>query len=210
MMVHTIKARRGDASDGKGMIVDQDSAPDRARGSAEVLLPEAVTQYCDARATALVISNGDKAAGRRTNSQRFEEVPADPKPIRILDGAALREIEACTAPCEGTGENILVGSQSFPERIGICGASTSSYPRSSNLNLNQIFRPFDRQESQHDGIQHAEDGGVGADAEGESQHCHRREAGALGQHPQAVANVLNEGAHNFLLCAVQEIMNSEL
>ena len=52
-----------------------------------------------------------------------------------------------------------------------------------------------RQVPQDDGLQHGEDGGVGADAECERQHRNGREAGVLREGSQAVAKVLDEGAY---------------
>ena len=43
------------------------------------------------------------------------------------------------------------------------------------------------------GVDEAEDGGVGADAERQREHGDGREPGALGQHAQAVAQILKHG-----------------
>src|SRR6266567_509556 len=49
---------------------------------------------------------------------------------------------------------------------------------------------LNRQLSQHHRVDQAKDGGIGVDAEGKQQHCHRREAFVLEQHSQTVTQVL--------------------
>ena len=64
--VHTEKAGRGHADDFKRVGAERKGAADGARGSAIMLLPEAVTQYRRAGASALVVRGCIKrpAAGR--------------------------------------------------------------------------------------------------------------------------------------------------
>ena len=46
------------------------------------------------------------------------------------------------------------------------------------------------QRPQEHGIEGREDRGNGADGEGQGDHRHRGEAGALAQHPESVAKIL--------------------
>ena len=64
--------------------------------------------------------------------------------------------------------------------------------------LHETIRIFVGQRAQQDRVDDAKDGGVGADAEGERDDRHGREAGVLRQHAQAVSHVLKKGTHNFL------------
>ncbi len=60
------------------------------------------------------------------------------------------------------------------------------------LEKNKVLRILDGKRSEHDGIDEAEDGGVSADAESESEHGDGGEAGGSAQHAQGVAQVLNQ------------------
>jgi hypothetical protein len=56
-----------------------------------------------------------------------------------------------------------------------------------------------RERPQKHGIGQAEHGRVGANPDGERKNGDEREAGVGGQHPDAVANIVPECAHIFLL-----------
>jgi hypothetical protein len=58
--------------------------------------------------------------------------------------------------------------------------------------LDELVRFGIRQRPEQDGIDHAEDSGVGPDTERQREHRHRGEARILPQHPHAETNVLNE------------------
>ena len=60
--------------------------------------------------------------------------------------------------------------------------------------LDELLRIRDRQLVQHDGIEQAEDRGIGADAERQREHCHSREAGIAAHQPESVSQVAPE--HN--------------
>ena len=59
----------------------------------------------------------------------------------------------------------------------------------------------DRQLAQHDGVEQAEDGGVGADAECQGEHRHGREAGAAPHQPEGVAEVVRQHSNECMTCA---------
>ena len=52
-----------------------------------------------------------------------------------------------------------------------------------------------RKGTEEDGVDDAENGGGGADAQGQAEHGNRGEAGVLSEHAKAVANVLQERRH---------------
>ena len=54
----------------------------------------------------------------------------------------------------------------------------------------QLLRVLDRQHLQQHGVDQAEDGGIGADAERQRKHRDRSKTGALGQQASAVDEVL--------------------
>jgi hypothetical protein len=54
---------------------------------------------------------------------------------------------------------------------------------------------FEWKRMQKDGSYHAEYGGVGTDAEGESKNCHGGEAGRSPEHSQAILQILEKCLH---------------
>ena len=63
------------------------------------------------------------------------------------------------------------------------------------IQLHQPLRISHRQGAQHDGVDQTEDGGIGADAEGQRDHGNGGETGALAQHAHAVADILKQTFH---------------
>jgi hypothetical protein len=57
------------------------------------------------------------------------------------------------------------------------------------LQLHQLLRVSHRQPPQHQRIDQAEDGGIGADAQRQRQHDDKREAWVFGEHPEGISNV---------------------
>src|SRR5207245_11002116 len=72
----------------------------------------------------------------------------------------------------------------------------SRYPRKAGLRW-RVIKLYERvrlvkwQRAQQDRIDHAEDRGIRADAEGEGEHGDGRESGILAQHAQAEAQILD-------------------
>ena len=64
---------------------------------------------------------------------------------------------------------------------------------------------FHRERTQKHGVGQAEYGRIGAYADGERKNGDEGEAGIGGQHADAVANVVPEGAHIFLLRRTRRI-----
>jgi len=59
----------------------------------------------------------------------------------------------------------------------------------------EVLRIAHGQRAQHDGVDQAEDCGIGSDAEGERNDCEGGKAGTLAQHAQAVADILKQTLH---------------
>ena len=59
--------------------------------------------------------------------------------------------------------------------------------------IRERLRLRHRQLLEHQPVDHAEDGGIGADAQGQRQDSHNREAGVPAQHARAVTQVLPQG-----------------
>jgi hypothetical protein len=64
------------------------------------------------------------------------------------------------------------------------------------VDTDQLLRIGIGQRLQQDGIDDTEDGGIGADSQGEREQRHGGERGALDQPPKSVANILAEVVHS--------------
>jgi len=60
------------------------------------------------------------------------------------------------------------------------------------VNCHELLRGGHRQRADDEGVEQAEDGGVGADSERQGQNGGGRESGVLAQHAQRVSEVLEE------------------
>ena len=69
-------------------------------------------------------------------------------------------------------------------------------PEPGRHDLDESLRSGVRQRFEQQGVDRAEDGGVGPDAEREREHCHRGEGGALGEGADGVTHVLKESVHH--------------
>ena len=95
-----------------------------------------------------------------------------------MNGASLRKIKPFFAPGERVGEDILAVAHVFPQSIS--KTIVGSVPRRIEFEqLHQLLGLLNGKKPQHDGINQAENGCVGADSQCERQHCHEGEAGRL-------------------------------
>ena len=129
--------------------------------------------------------HGEIRAGNELDIHRFEIGASADRAVHLRkqyaqDGARI-------------GEDLILLPHLTIERIGIevrkgevVGAATRP-PRSKQDELSGVL---DRQFAQHDGVQQAEDGGVGANPQGQRQHRDRHQARAAHHGPQAVTQVL--------------------
>src|SRR5256885_11234005 len=93
-------------------------------------------------------------------------------------------------------------SEMFKDRVlrapivEVCGCYLTSFAFTIELlNRDDAFGVFIRQTTQQNAVDDAEDGGAGADAQGESYHHNRGESGMLHQPPQTVSNVFDYRIH---------------
>jgi hypothetical protein len=63
------------------------------------------------------------------------------------------------------------------------------------IEAHQLMGLFVRERAQEDGVDDAEDGGVGTDSERQGNHGNGREAGSPDPRPERVANVLEGLLH---------------
>ena len=192
-----VKGRRGDAHDREGVAVELEQVPDDTRISSEPALPVAVVEHGHrARVGLMVVLGTQGAADRRPHPEDVEEVAGDDFPERSLGltlgfetqghgkaGQDAREdlVLVAKVPVHGIRER-LVG-----EERALVGARA--------VEQHQLLGAGHGQEPQEDLIQQGEDRGVGADAQTQRGHHQQGEARILGQHPDGVAQVLDESFH---------------
>src|SRR6185295_2655382 len=92
------EARRRDADDVVAVAVEDDAAADR-RVAAVLALPEAIADDRGRRrATRVIVSRRDDAAGECGNLERLEEVAAHTQSLRVAYLAARRQVERDGSP----------------------------------------------------------------------------------------------------------------
>ena len=129
--------------------------------------------------------HGEIRAGHQLDIHRFE--------ARASAHRAVHASKQDTQHGADVGEDLILLPHLTIERIGIevrkgevVGAATRP-PRSKQDELSGVL---DRQFAQHDGVQQAEDGGVGSNPQGQRQHRDGHQARAAQHGPQAVTQVL--------------------
>ena len=174
--------------------VERDAGTDHIRVGAEGALPEAVAQDDDRRLAGRVFIRPQQPSVERLRAEQVEQAggrqnPFDP--LRVLAGqqragAALRN------------RHLLERS--------VFGADVDELPRRrpvlrdvdawrSQPQHREPVRVGIRQRLEQQRVDDAEDGGVGADADGERDDDHQRQRGRAPQRPDGVAEVLQEGSH---------------
>jgi len=131
--------------------------------------------------------DGEVVAGDQIDAEQFERRAGDGSVGAELDAAHGGDAGKGLGPAfefaiEGVGE----------ERPALVGQSVGAAHRSAVAEEDKLLRILDGQRAEHDGVEQGEDGGVGADAEGERKQGHEGEAGALGEGAAAEAQVGEE------------------
>ena len=112
-----------------------------------------------------------------------DELPLDPFCLAVQIHPEPTETPNSKYP----GKYLVVIAKSLEGRVG----KASRSPFRVNLDeLDQFLRILDRHHSQHDGVDQAEDGRIGANAESQCQHRYRSEAGILPKHAKRVMKVV--------------------
>ena len=175
---HEIEPRRHDAEDPVRQPVHADVAPHDCRIAAEAPPPQVVAEDDDLLAPRLVLLGAEGAAEGRRDAEDVEKRPGDADaghPRRCLPR---REVEArelhrrdARKDVRALGEGDVISGR----EVGLDRA------RRGCRDVHQSLRPRHRQRAQHDRIDDAEDGGRGADSQGQRQHGDQGEAGMGGE-----------------------------
>ncbi len=161
---------------------------DNARVAVERVLPQAVAQNYNSGASCRVFCSGKVAPDHGPKTKDVKIARGDPLPVHILSTSGRLQIHATGPAGNGSrhGGNIIAKVPPAItidlDGIGEIGrAGDALHQRSQALRLRIRKRP------QEDGVDHAEDGGVGADAQCQGEDHNRGIAGVLAQLFQRVA-----------------------
>ena len=151
-------------------------------------LPIVVAEHCYGRLPGLVVIDGESPAEGGADTQHVEVAPRHEIAVNKFWMAVNRHTHGAPIPREDAREGMAAVAELFESRVGkvIFGAACGR----DSVDEHQVLRVLDGEQSKEEGVHKAEDGGVRPDAERERQHRHGCEAGILGQHPQAVAQIL--------------------
>src|SRR5262249_24012144 len=112
-----MEARRSDANDFEGVVVECEAFPDDRRVAREIALPESVAQIRGTySAPGLVIFWSEKASEDGLEAQHTEEVAADAQAPCVADFAAGSQVEGLVAPNGYLGEAFLTLANLLPHR----------------------------------------------------------------------------------------------
>ncbi len=200
------EARRHDADDLEGVAVDEDrSADDRGIGGVAPV-PESVTKDDEPGTVGEVLLGRERAADHRRDAERRERVGADARARDALGFLAAGQVHLSFAP----GRDLL----QRPAAPAIVHDLALGHPglverRPLAPDHHRAIGLGPRQRPEEHGVEHAEDGGVGADPERERQDGNGREAWTAEERARPEPEVLPEcfeecgAGHNTCLRAFQ-------
>ena len=183
------------------LVIEARALTDDVAPAAESLAPQRVADHGDARSAVHLVRGGERTAKHRLHAEHVEEVRVDHRsrqPVRLIGG---RERDARRAKAGETGEAVM--ARAPVEKVRRVGAvETLSRQAIGAADQDEIAGARKRQRTQQHRVDHAEDGGVRADADGDRQDGEQRErrraterAGGIAQIlPQQVDHLVPRGA----------------
>jgi hypothetical protein len=201
------KARRRDARDGVGRLIDRNGRADRRGIQAEVLLPCAIAHHRHRRGAGPVVRGRNRAPREHSDAERREVVArnkfackwfrrtgrsAPPRAqlrIAALERGHLGELRRVIAELavKVIGENYPVALQ--PPNYAAIVAVPQPVKR---------MGVFHRQRLEHHRVHQREDGRIGADAQRQRQYADYRKSRRVPQPPESITKVLDQ-LHGALL-----------
>jgi hypothetical protein len=160
---------------------------------AEARSPETVAQDGDV-SSGLIFGGDEGSPQQRLGAQDIEETRAD---------CARFDVESFTRAGKCRRARVVGGDgfesavlRSEIDEIGIAERAVHIVEvHIGALEPDEALALRKRKRLENDGVDDAEDGGVGADAEGQRQHHDGGETGLFREHTQGVANVLPQTIH---------------
>ena len=184
-----------DADDGVAVMVERDVAADDVAIGAEDRLPGFMAQHHDVSSGLLLVAK--KAPPHHgVDPQHAEEIGADGLRLQ-LPGSAFAGQGVVVVVIRGERLEGMIARAPVKEiRIAEAVSDVGLARRSvQHQRRHQAVRLGKRQRAQQYGVDQAEDGGGGADAQGQGQNGGQREGGTLAQLAYGKAKVLQQLAH---------------
>jgi hypothetical protein len=176
------------------VAVDGSLLPDNARVAVETGLPVGIAEDENRiRAGCRALRRQDEAPHSRFEAQEAEEIARHVARPHLLALAVHGQAIHSEHPDRGHIGKHIAGLLLHVHGIRIGKDRGRSTALSSGRQEDNAFRVFHGQRSKDQAVHHAEDHGVGADAEGEGKNRDRGESGAAAQLAQAIAHILRQG-----------------
>ena len=202
------KAGRGDADDGDGVAADDEGGTNDGGIGAVLLLPGTIAEHGDGRGVGLVVGGRDGAPGEGAKAEGREVIAADHFVAEGLGGAVGFAAAHAVRPSAGLegGEGGELGGvllHALIEGIGeeapvVLGAAFDAAVV-AYADAVEASGVGDGQGLEHDGVDEGEDGGGGADAEGQGEHGGEGEDRGEPHLAESVGEVLAKGLHGVSL-----------
>jgi hypothetical protein len=206
------KLRRGDAGDCESDVIQPDGSANDGNIAAKGRLPIAIAEHGDRGGRCCVVGRLNCAAEGGSNAKSFEKAARDKFAAYDACRTVTAQIElAGSAEGDDAAEGLRLALHLLEKRIGEGAAAGIRRVSRAHMAIakrgiivefggvvgvpgeqDELLRVANGQRLEHDGIDQAKDGGVGADTESEGRHGDGGEAGSLAQHAEAVADVGEE------------------
>ena len=183
--INDAEATRHYADNLARLCVDLDAAADHARISAEAPLPVAIAQHDGLRAVGVLVDCGEPAPDSRRDGERLQDAVADQQCLRLLGLCDARDVRRVWHPHSERLERVVVLGEGDVHGWGKVKALFEiREPRSSGRThpqRDELVRLWVGKRLEKYRIDHAEDGGVGADADGEGEQDGDGESGGFAE-----------------------------
>jgi hypothetical protein len=171
-----------------GAPLSRTGLPHHARVGVEAPRPQPVAQHHHVRPPRLVLLGEEGPPERRPDAEHAEEAVADARAHHALGRPVVGQVEARAADGRERREAPRLA---LPDGDGGEGrAAGLVVPGLRDLDDALVLR--ERQRAEHDGVERAEDGGRGPDAQREHQHRGEVDGGRAAQGARAEGEVLPE------------------
>ena len=192
-----VKRRSRHAHDRERAAVQLEDLPHHARIATEAPLPVAVVEHRHRAGVGLnVVFGGEGAAHGRLHPQHGEEVAGHDLSQRALGLPLGLEAQGHRKARQHSREDRVLVAEVAVHRVGkgLIGEE-GAHVGTGAVEQHQLLGASDGQEAQEDLIEEGEDRRVGADAEAQRGHHEKAEARVLAEHPERVAQVLDDSFH---------------
>jgi hypothetical protein len=201
------KARRSDASNRVGGLIDGEGGADHRSIQAEMLLPGAIAHHRHRRGAGPIVRGRNRASRERADAERREVIARNELSCIGLRGS-MRPATACAQLRRASlerghlAELRRVIAELLIERIGVNVPVVLESPDHAAIVATpeavQLFGVLDRQGLQHDGVYQGKDGRVGPNAQSQRQHADNGKPRRLPQPAECIAKILHQ-LHGTLL-----------